>query len=149
MSSSSGGPAFCLDHILSRFEQFDTSLSPPPSPPPFSLFIPGGNVFLSLLLVVLLHCLPLSVLPTGPTCLLFYFPFVPLFSPIFPLPCRLLTGVCSRTKDPQAKVKAHIKLLHDYNEIRDVGQGLMGIIADNRGVRARDVYQEFDVDEGD
>ena len=57
--------------------------------------------------------------------------------------------VCSRTKDAQATVKAHIKLLHDYNEIRDVGQGLMGIIADNRGVRARDVYQEFGVDEGD
>ncbi|CAF9904932.1 hypothetical protein IMSHALPRED_000216 [Imshaugia aleurites] len=54
-----------------------------------------------------------------------------------------------KTKDPQATVQAHIKLLHDYNEIRDVGQGLMGIIADNRGVRVRDVYQDFDVGEGD
>lgn len=61
----------------------------------------------------------------------------------------LLTHACSRTKDPQATVKAHIKLLHDYNEIRDVGQGLMGIIADNRGVRVRDVYQDFEVGEGD
>ncbi len=61
----------------------------------------------------------------------------------------LLIYACFRTKDPQATVKAHIKLLHDYNEIHDVGQGLMGIIADNRGVRVRDVYHEFDVGEGD
>lgn len=54
-----------------------------------------------------------------------------------------------KTKDAQATVKAHIKLLHDYNEIRDVGQGLMGIIADNRGVRAIDVYRDFDVGESD
>ncbi|KAF6223523.1 hypothetical protein HO133_000366 [Letharia lupina] len=54
-----------------------------------------------------------------------------------------------KTKDPQATVKAHIKLLHDYNEIRDIGQGLMGIIADNRGVPVREVYQDFNVGEGD
>lgn len=54
-----------------------------------------------------------------------------------------------KNKDSQATVKAHIKLLHDYNEIRDVGQGLMGLIADNRGVRVRDVYRDFDVGEGD
>ncbi|CAD6563899.1 MAG: hypothetical protein ASARMPREDX12_000149 [Alectoria sarmentosa] len=53
------------------------------------------------------------------------------------------------TKDAQATVKAHIKLLHDYNEIRDVGQGLIGIIADSRGVRVKQVYQDFDVGEGD
>lgn len=62
---------------------------------------------------------------------------------------NLLTSACSRNKDAQATVKAHIKLLHDYNEIRDIGQGLMGIIADNKGVRVRDVYRDFDVGEGD
>jgi DNA repair protein Swi5/Sae3 len=36
-------------------------------------------------------------------------------------------------------------LLHDYNEIRDIGQGLMEIVADNRGVRVREVYKEFGV----
>ena len=56
--------------------------------------------------------------------------------------------VC-RNKDAQATVKAHIKLLHDYNEVRDVGQGLMGIIAETRGVRVMDVYKDFDVAEGD
>ena len=54
-----------------------------------------------------------------------------------------------RTTDPQAVVNKHIKLLHDYNEIRDVGQGLMGIIADQRGVRVVDVYRDFDIAEGD
>ncbi|RDL39318.1 uncharacterized protein BP5553_03658 [Venustampulla echinocandica] len=42
-------------------------------------------------------------------------------------------------------VKSHIKLLHDYNDIRDVGQGLIGMIADNRGVRVGELYKEFGV----
>ena len=37
-------------------------------------------------------------------------------------------------------VKKHIKLLHHYNDIRDVGQGLVGMIADNRGVRIGELY---------
>jgi hypothetical protein len=36
-------------------------------------------------------------------------------------------------------------LLHNYNDIRDVGQGFMGMIADNRGVRVRELYEEFGV----
>ena len=42
-------------------------------------------------------------------------------------------------------VKRHIKLLHDYNDIRDVGQALVGMIADNRGVRIGELYEEFGV----
>ncbi|KAH8663582.1 Swi5-domain-containing protein [Tricladium varicosporioides] len=53
------------------------------------------------------------------------------------------------TKDltaPAAKtVKTHIKLLHDYNDIKDIGQGLVGMIAENRGVRIRELYEEFGV----
>lgn len=51
--------------------------------------------------------------------------------------------------DPTATVKRHIRLLHEYNEIKDVGQGLMGIIADARGVRQVDVEKEFGVGEKD
>lgn len=91
--------------------------------------------------VLLLHCLLAFVPSAGPA---FFLPFVS-----FPFLSSLLIYACYRNKDAQATVKSHIKLLHDYNEIRDVGQGLMGIIADNRGVRVRDVYQDFDVDEGD
>ncbi|ORY16096.1 DNA repair protein [Clohesyomyces aquaticus] len=40
-------------------------------------------------------------------------------------------------------VKKHITLLHEYNEIKDVGQGLMGLIADQRGVRIVEVQDEF------
>jgi len=47
--------------------------------------------------------------------------------------------------DPDAIVKEHIRLLHQYNEIKDVGQGLMGLIADARGVRLGDVMEEFGV----
>lgn len=49
-------------------------------------------------------------------------------------------------RQPAAEtVKRHIKLLHDYNDIRDVGQGLVGMIADNRGIRIGELYEEFGV----
>ena len=49
----------------------------------------------------------------------------------------------------QAIVKRHIKLLQSYNDIRDVGQGLMGLIADSRGIRLREVMEEMGVGEKD
>ncbi|KAL8744992.1 MAG: hypothetical protein Q9190_002833 [Brigantiaea leucoxantha] len=51
--------------------------------------------------------------------------------------------------DAAQTVNNHIRLLHTYNEIRDIGTGLMGILAENRGVRLRDVYDDFGVDEKD
>ncbi|KAL5362737.1 Swi5-domain-containing protein [Aspergillus floccosus] len=51
--------------------------------------------------------------------------------------------------DPAATVQRHIRLLHDYNEIKDIGQGLMGLIADARGMRQIDVQKEFGVGERD
>jgi hypothetical protein len=46
-------------------------------------------------------------------------------------------------------VKEHIKLLHTYNELKDVGQGLMGLIADQRGVRIVEVQDEFGINAND
>jgi hypothetical protein len=46
-------------------------------------------------------------------------------------------------------VKNHIKLLHEYNELKDAGQGLMGLIADQRGVRIVEVQDEFGIDAND
>jgi hypothetical protein len=46
-------------------------------------------------------------------------------------------------------IKEHIQRLHRYNEIRDVGQGLIGMIADQRGVRIVDCQEEFGVGTGD
>lgn len=46
-------------------------------------------------------------------------------------------------------IKEHISLLHKYNEIKDVGQGLMGLIADKRDCRVVKVMEEFGIGEGD
>jgi hypothetical protein len=46
-------------------------------------------------------------------------------------------------------IKEHIRRLHTYNEIRDVGQGLIGMIADQRGVRIVECQEEFGVGVGD
>ncbi|PKX96802.1 SWI5/SAE3 family protein [Aspergillus novofumigatus IBT 16806] len=51
--------------------------------------------------------------------------------------------------DPSTTVKRHIRLLHEYNEIKDIGQGLMGLIADARGMRQVDVQREFGVGDRD
>ena len=58
------------------------------------------------------------------------------------------TVYCTR-QDPSVTVKRHIRLLHEYNEIKDVGQGLMGLIADARGVRQVEVQREFGVGQAD
>ncbi|KAK4987482.1 hypothetical protein LTR28_006421 [Elasticomyces elasticus] len=47
--------------------------------------------------------------------------------------------------EAQATVKRHIGLLHQYNEIKDVGMGLLGLVADRKGVRVADVLGEFGV----
>jgi len=62
-----------------------------------------------------------------------------------------LEGMRRLLKNPDAAstVQKHIKLLHAYNEIKDIGQGLLGIIADNRNVRIADVHREFDVGDKD
>ncbi|KAF2012887.1 hypothetical protein BU24DRAFT_261073 [Aaosphaeria arxii CBS 175.79] len=43
-------------------------------------------------------------------------------------------------------VKRHITLLHEYNEIKDVGQGLMGLMAEQRGVRSIDIHREYGIE---
>lgn len=52
-------------------------------------------------------------------------------------------------QDPAVTVKRHIRLLHEYNEIKDVATGLMGLIAAARGVRVVEVRRGFGVQEGD
>nr|POE56769.1 dna repair protein swi5 like [Quercus suber] len=48
-----------------------------------------------------------------------------------------------------ALIKDHITALHRYNEAKDVAQGLMGMIAEKRGVRVADVMEDFGVGGGD
>jgi hypothetical protein len=42
-----------------------------------------------------------------------------------------------------ATVKEHIELLHRYNAIKDVGLGLLGMVAEQRGKRQVVVMEEF------
>ncbi|PYH40304.1 SWI5/SAE3 family protein [Aspergillus saccharolyticus JOP 1030-1] len=51
--------------------------------------------------------------------------------------------------DPQTTVQRHIRLLHEYNEIKDIAQGLLDLIADARGVRHIDVQREYGVGDRD
>lgn len=53
-------------------------------------------------------------------------------------------------KNPAAQetVAKHIKLLHDYNTIRDIGQGLLGMVAEGRGVRISDLYDDGEKEGG-
>lgn len=74
-----------------------------------------------------------------------------------PLPTTAPTGsalsddelLASALKSSSMVIKNHIALLHKYNEIKDIGQGLMGLIADKRDCRVVNVMEEFGVGEGD
>jgi len=72
-------------------------------------------------------------------------PAFPSPLPPLPTPPQSLTSNPPRNPSPQSTVSAHITLLHRYNEIKDVGQGLMGMIAERRGVRIGEVGREFGV----
>ncbi|OMP89117.1 DNA repair protein SWI5-like protein, partial [Diplodia seriata] len=49
----------------------------------------------------------------------------------------------------KAIIQQQIRRLNDYNEMRDVGQELMGIIAESRGVRIKEVQEEFGISAND
>lgn len=51
--------------------------------------------------------------------------------------------------DANMTIKEHIALLHKYNEIKDIGQGLMGLLAEQRGVRVSEVMADFGMGEKD
>ncbi|KOS41880.1 hypothetical protein ACN38_g7271 [Penicillium nordicum] len=61
-----------------------------------------------------------------------------------------LASVTTQLKDnPNTTCERYTQLLHEYNDIKDVGQGLMGLLADARGVRQIEVEKEFGVSEED
>ena len=46
-------------------------------------------------------------------------------------------------------MRRHIKLLHEYNEIRDVALSFAGKIAEKDQCRTIDVLKEYEMDEKD
>lgn len=48
-----------------------------------------------------------------------------------------------------AKIKSQIKQLQQYNDIKDIGTQLMGIIAEKRGCRIGEVQEEFGINPDD
>ncbi|EME82366.1 uncharacterized protein MYCFIDRAFT_40568, partial [Pseudocercospora fijiensis CIRAD86] len=49
----------------------------------------------------------------------------------------------------KGRIQEHISLLHSYNEIKDIGMGLLGMLAEGRGVRVKDLMGEFGMGEKD
>lgn len=47
------------------------------------------------------------------------------------------------------KIKSRIKQLQEYNDIKDIGTQLMGIIAEKRGCRIGEVQEEFGINPDD
>jgi len=51
--------------------------------------------------------------------------------------------------NPEETVQRHIKLLHEYNEIRDVALSFAGKIAEKEQCRTIDVLKEYGMNEKD
>ncbi|XP_060572016.1 DNA repair protein SWI5 homolog [Ruditapes philippinarum] len=43
----------------------------------------------------------------------------------------------------EAELQIHIDKLHEYNEIKDVGQLVLGRLANLEGVRSKDLYDQY------
>ncbi len=49
----------------------------------------------------------------------------------------------------ESELQVHIKRLHDYNEMKDVGQMLLGRMAEAQGTTTAEIYKSFGLDLGD
>ncbi|KAL0084876.1 hypothetical protein J3Q64DRAFT_1835253 [Phycomyces blakesleeanus] len=61
-----------------------------------------------------------------------------------------LCGTSGVTEEEASKItKEYIKLLHDYNDIKDSATVLLGIYAANQEVTIAEAYEKFDVPSDD
>ncbi|KAF5332775.1 hypothetical protein D9611_005150 [Ephemerocybe angulata] len=60
-----------------------------------------------------------------------------------------LQGELGEGKDAEAIVKRHIKLLHDYNEVKDAAQTLIGRLAAWRETTIRQIHKDYDLEDRD
>lgn len=59
--------------------------------------------------------------------------------------CRDLGG----SETASAVVRRHIRLLHDYNEIKDIGLGFLAVIAESQGLPLMDVHKMYGINDKD
>ena len=80
-----------------------------------------------------------------------YWPSIASHSTPSCIPRLSRSGEDKILQDAKDMIKQHIQRLHSYNEIKDVAQALMGMIAESRGVRIKELYEslEFGVSESD
>ncbi|KAJ3262527.1 hypothetical protein HK103_000056 [Boothiomyces macroporosus] len=48
--------------------------------------------------------------------------------------------------DIETYLKQRIELLHEYNEIKDIGQQLLGICAEKYGTTVKEMYKKYELD---
>ena len=49
----------------------------------------------------------------------------------------------------KAFVATYLESLHEYNEMKDTAQALVGMVAEQRGMRVQEVLDKYGVSEGD
>ncbi|EPZ31261.1 hypothetical protein O9G_000906 [Rozella allomycis CSF55] len=47
--------------------------------------------------------------------------------------------------DIENEYKDYLNLVHTYNDLKDAGQKIIGILAVNKGVTSRELYKDFDL----
>jgi hypothetical protein len=73
--------------------------------------------------------------------------FMPQLLAIAKVENALTAALSLASEDARNAVQEHIKLLQRYNDLKDTGQQLIGIVAENRGVPVASLYrtEEFGV----
>jgi len=59
---------------------------------------------------------------------------------------RQLQATLHEMQTRKSRVDHHIRILHEYNEIKDVAQALLGRLAEIEGVCNRELYERFGLD---
>jgi hypothetical protein len=71
-----------------------------------------------------------------------------MFSLNFNLHIYLNDSISSVT-DGEKAMKEHIQELHDYNDLKDAGQALLGRLAEIEGITTRDMYKRYNLETDD